>query len=467
MRKSSRSIRNSAQPFNELEKAADLAQRARDLLPQDPRTADTLGWILYHQHQYTRALSLFRESSDKLPADAEIQFHLGMTHYQMGAEDQARQALARALELAKDVPWAEEARQHLSILGIDVAAAGAAGRSLLEAAMARNPRDPMVLVRLASLYARDGDAGKAISTYESVLSANPGNVPALLGLGRQYASQGNLPKALEITKTAHDLAPDDPGVTHALGFLAFQTGDFPWAASLLDTAARSRPDDPEVLFDFANAAYSVGRVPDAEAAMQHALQTSPSFPRAAAAARFLKMTALSDDPKQAPGAVESIGQVLKSDPADVPARMALAAADEQRSDPAAAKEAYETVLSHFPEFAPAQRRFAILEAENPTDQKKAYERVVKARQFFPDDPDLARAFGIIVYRQGDFSRAASLLKECSQRNGDDAEVMYYLGMAQHGLNQSAASKESLKRALALNLRNDLAADARRTLAELK
>jgi hypothetical protein len=43
--------------------------------------------------------------------------------------------------------------------------------------------------------------------------------------------------------------------------------------------------------------------------------------------------------------------------------------------------------------------------------------------------------------------------------------MYYLGMAQRRLQPSAESWESLQRALALNLRGDLAAEARRILAE--
>jgi Flp pilus assembly protein TadD len=327
--------------------------------------------------------------------------------------------------------------------------------------------DPVVLSRLGTLYARDGDAGKAIRAFESALSANPKNVPVLTGLSRLYVAQGNTVKALEITKAAHNLARDDPDVAHVLGCLAFQTGDFPWAASLLEGAARSRPDYPEVLFDLGNAAYSIGRIPEAESAMRRALQVDPSFSRAVMADRFLKMVALSADPQKACHAVDSIEQALKTDPTDVPALMAMAAVSEQRSDAAAAKKIYEAVLSRYPDFSPAQRRFAILEAVNPTDQQKAYDLAVKARQSFPDDPQLAKAFGIIVYRKGDFARAENLLTECSRQNYDDAELMYYLGMAQHRLQQSAASKESLQRALALNLRSDLADKARQTLAELK
>jgi Flp pilus assembly protein TadD len=109
-------------------------------------------------------------------------------------------------------------------------------------------------------------------------------------------------------------------------------------------------------------------------------------------------------------------------------------------------------LSPCPDFIPAKRRLAILSAANPGDNQKA-------------DALATKALGIIVFRQGDFARAASLLKECSSRSSDDAGLMYCLGMAQRRLHQSAESGESLQRALALNLRGNLAEVARPILAE--
>ena len=456
-----------SEQFHELDRARELAQRARELLPQDPRTADTLGLVLYRQHQYIRALGLFQESAGKLPADAEIQFHLGLTQYEMGAEEPARQALKRALQLNPEFPGSDEARQRLSILEISAATAGAAERALLEKAAARDAGDPVVLARLAGLYAREGNAGKAIRAYESALGATPGNLPVLMGLSRLYASQGDTDKAFELSKTARSVAPDDPDVAHVLGCLAYQTGDFRWAASLLDEAARSRPDDPETLFDFANAAYSVGRVPEAEAAMRHALQTTSLFSRASTASRFLQMVALAGEPKQALADEDAIEQVLKSEPADVPALMALAAAREQKADWPGATKAYEEAVKHFPSFAPAHKRLAILYAENSPDNPKAVDEATKARLAFPNDPDLAKAFGVIVYRQGDFARAASLLQQSAAARTGDAELLYYLGMAQYRLNKRAESKQALQGAIDLHLREDLASEARKILTALK
>src|SRR5207247_6497865 len=67
-----------------IEEAYKMARRAKDLLPNEPYSADTLGWILYKRGEYSWALNLLEESAEKMPANAEVQFHLGMAHYKIG-----------------------------------------------------------------------------------------------------------------------------------------------------------------------------------------------------------------------------------------------------------------------------------------------------------------------------------------------------------------------------------------------
>ena len=76
-----------AERFDQLDKARELAQRARESMPQDPSVADTLGWILSRQHEYPRALTLLQENAEKYPTEPVVQFHLGMTRYMMEKQD--------------------------------------------------------------------------------------------------------------------------------------------------------------------------------------------------------------------------------------------------------------------------------------------------------------------------------------------------------------------------------------------
>jgi len=221
------------------------------------------------------------------------------------------------------------------------------------------------------------------------------------------------------------------------------------------------------LFDFAEAAYAEGQVPDAEAAMRTALQSGNGFPGAGEAGRFLNMTALAANPSRVLTAASQVAEILKAEPNYVPALMVSGLISEQKNDVAVAEQSYEKVLSQYADFSPAQKRLAILCAENPGDNPQAYEFAAKARAAFPDDPEVAKALGIILYQQGDYTRAERLLKESADKSVKDSEIFYYLGMAQYHLKETADCEKNLQQALTLNLSNKFEQEAKQVLAELK
>src|SRR5262249_35255748 len=60
--------------LNNLDKAYDLARKARNLQAQDASVCDTLGWVLYKRGDYQEALPILQESAEKVPDNSEIQF---------------------------------------------------------------------------------------------------------------------------------------------------------------------------------------------------------------------------------------------------------------------------------------------------------------------------------------------------------------------------------------------------------
>lgn len=455
--------------LGEPDKALDTAQKAREALPNQAETADTLGWILYKKRQYSRALTLLEDSGEKLPENAEAQFHLGMVRYMMGDEAGARTVLEKALSLNKDFPGADEARQALAILAIDVANPGGSSRSALEQAIEKRKEDPVALSRLAAVYEREGNVERAVASYEAALKGNPSNVGAALGLIRIHRAKNERVKALELAKATRKVAPMDARVAHVLGRLAFENNETGWSLSLLQEAAQKQPNDPEVLFDFAEAAYAMGQIPNAETALRDALRAAPKFPRADKARQFLELIEAAQNPAKAAAAASVVDAALKADPASVAALMAKAAIDENKSDFKSAKTAYETALTRHPDFSPAKRRLAILYAEAPQlgDPQKALELATKSREVYSTDADVAKALGIILFRQGTFNRAATLLQESARTRTNDAVVMYYLGMSQRQLKDTTAGNRSLQRAIELGLPENLAAEARRAMTPAK
>jgi tetratricopeptide (TPR) repeat protein len=121
-----------SEQFGDPGKALDFAKKARDLAPNMPQVADTLGWVLFRKGDYGSALPLLLEAAGKPPTPPEVEFHLGMTRYMLGQEEPARAALQNAVDAAVDFPGQEEARARLALLAVKPGTAGAGTRADIE-----------------------------------------------------------------------------------------------------------------------------------------------------------------------------------------------------------------------------------------------------------------------------------------------------------------------------------------------
>jgi Flp pilus assembly protein TadD len=94
------------------------ARTAQEVEPNNPEVADTLGWIYFRTQDYSKAVSLLKESAEKIPDNPLIRYHLGMACYKKGDVPCAKEALQQALRLSRDFPQAEEAKQTLGEIGL-------------------------------------------------------------------------------------------------------------------------------------------------------------------------------------------------------------------------------------------------------------------------------------------------------------------------------------------------------------
>jgi tetratricopeptide (TPR) repeat protein len=299
-----------------------------------------------------------------------------------------------------------------------------------------------------------------------VLQTSPKNLPAMLALARLYAPK-NPAKAMEMAKAANQIAPDNVEAMRILGEAAYQTGDFKLAVTWLQQSTKNDPNNALEHFDYARAAYNVGDVPTAQAELQSALNLNLPAPQSAEAQQMLNLINLAASPASAGAGSQAVADILKKNANYVPALMAQAAIQLQNSELPAAAANGEKILVQLPDFAPAQRLLAIAYATDPSKAGRAYDLSMKARNKYPGDPALARATGIIVFQQGDFSRAERLLTICAAGPEANAETYYYLGSAQFQLKEHIASKASLQQALALKLSGPAADNAKKMLSQLK
>lgn len=102
-----------AEHGGDLDQALTYAQRARQLLPNLPEVADTLGWVYLKKNMYDSAVDIFADLARKEPNHSTYHFHLGMALSRKGDLAGAQRALQTAL---KNNPPREEAARIRELL---------------------------------------------------------------------------------------------------------------------------------------------------------------------------------------------------------------------------------------------------------------------------------------------------------------------------------------------------------------
>ncbi len=99
-----------------LDRALELAQKAKEQLPSNSNVNDTLGWIYYKKNLLGQALPLLEESVAKDAANPLLLYHLGMAYVKSGDIVKGRQSLEKALKLRPDFPGSQEAKSTLAAI---------------------------------------------------------------------------------------------------------------------------------------------------------------------------------------------------------------------------------------------------------------------------------------------------------------------------------------------------------------
>ena len=258
--------------LDQVDKALDLAKRARTNSPNNPNLADTLGWVMFRKGDYRNALPLLQEGAAKLTDNPEVQYHLAMAQYMMGDEAAAKTGLQKAVQLPSAFPQKDEAQQRLAVLTVDAKTSSGDVRAALDAYLQQQPRDPVALTRLARLQMRDGSADQAIATYQKVIDANPLFAPALRDLALAYLARGSDDsKAFDIAAKARQAYPEDAEIAKTFGILNFKRGLFPQSAELLNQAAGSRRNDADIQLYLGKSYQQLKRWDDCKSALERAL----------------------------------------------------------------------------------------------------------------------------------------------------------------------------------------------------
>ena len=435
-------------------------EKSVEISPEHLPTIERLVDLDIAEQQYATAIGRVQKLIDKDPNAAQPWALRGKIYFAQRDFTHAEADLSKAIELD---PKLEPAYLLLAQLYVDSNRQDQA-ITKLNAFVEKN-KDVPALMQLALIQTQLKQFDAARDAYETVLTVNPNFALALNNLAVLYSDQlGQLDKAYELAQKAREVAPNDPHVTDTLGWIEFKKGNYGEALRSLQESAAKWPESPEIQYHVGMAHYMLGQEEPARIALKKAVDASADFPGKDDAQKRVSLLAIGIEAAD-PAVRTELQNYLKERPNDPAALMRLAALQERDGAVDDAVKTYDKLLAADPVYAPATRQLALLYGQLSTDSSKAFELVTKARQAYPDDPDIAKTLGILNYRRGYYPQAAELLKEATAKRKDDPELLYYLGEVHHQLKQWDECKGVLERALTLNLSPGLADDARRALAD--
>jgi tetratricopeptide (TPR) repeat protein len=243
----------------------------------------------------------------------------------------------------------------------------------------------------------------------------------------------------------------------------FRKGDYRNALPLLQESAAKLADNPEIQYHLGMTHYMLGDQEAASTALQRAVQLPSAFPQKEEAQQRLAILTI-DTQRPSEGARATLESFLRQQPKDPAALTRLAGLQLRDGLPDQAIDTYRKALDANPLYAPALRDLALVYAARPTDESKAFEMATKARQAYPDDPELTKTLGLLNFRRGLYPQSVELLNRAAASRRDDAEIQLYLGRSYQQLKKWDECKSALERALALNLPPASSEDAKTQLA---
>ncbi len=101
---------------SELNEAMRLAQIAKDKYPDDPRIADTLGYVFLKKGLFDNALSQFRLAQEKLGQEPSVNYHMAMALSSLKKPGEAKKYLSTALSAKTAFPERAEAQKLMATL---------------------------------------------------------------------------------------------------------------------------------------------------------------------------------------------------------------------------------------------------------------------------------------------------------------------------------------------------------------
>jgi len=264
----------------DLGRAAEILDRARELSPADPRPLFGIAEVELRRERPDQVAAALRQLDRLQPGDADV---LTLHARLLDRQGKGEQALALIREVVRRNPswkrlyWAADLeRRH----GNDPAA-----RAYLEQLLERFPGHKTSRSLLARMELATGSPERALALYREIVQSSD-QTPNLVNLGLAYLLLGRYPEADPPIRLALSRDPRNPQIVLNLADVCLLQGKKEEASRLYQQAIELIDQDPggaqwQFLSNRAQALAHLGRGSEAVETVQRVLQLAPDDPDAA------------------------------------------------------------------------------------------------------------------------------------------------------------------------------------------
>lgn len=157
---------------------------------------------------------------------------------------------------------AYQARSNPKLLELMVTALSSQGKQadaikLLNDELKKDDKNVLAHIGLATLFQQQNDLTQAEKHLEAILAIQPKNPIILNNLAWLYHQQ-NKPEALNMAERAYKVAPNSAEIADTLGAILLKRGEFQKALVLLEKAVNLKPNDPNIQYHLAEVLVAKG-----------------------------------------------------------------------------------------------------------------------------------------------------------------------------------------------------------------
>jgi putative PEP-CTERM system TPR-repeat lipoprotein len=399
-----------------LKSARDYYARAVELKPENARLRAQLGATKMALGETEEGASDIAKAVELDPSLAPAEVGVVLARMRAGEFDRALEA-AKALQTKMPNHPAPFTLAGLADIGLDKEAAA---RTEFAKALETHPGDPDASANLSALEVRKGDLESARKYLEASLEKNPGHLRILLRLAEVEQRSGHPEKAGVYLEDAVKSNPDSALARVQLGRFLISRREPLKAVTVAQEGLQKSKNDVGLLEVLATAQIAARQKSDAVGTARLLTQLRPQ----SAGAHYLLATAYeaSGDYRSMKA---SLDEAVKLDPANVPAKIALARYYLSQNN----REEVKKLIAELkqwngdnPDVAGVEGLLALAE-DRPKDAVPLFEKALDGRQV----GEYALRLAAAKWESRDQEGAIATLRDWTQKVPDDAIALWQLG----------------------------------------